>query len=653
MLIIFAGNKLIECQRIIIIFKMLLDHTDHKSLKRQSKNTCQPFFHRYMTLLILLLLIIGCAKIGVPEGGLKDTVPPEFTESDPPQRETNFDSKNIEITFNEYIRLQNIYNELIISPPLERRPTIVVRDKSIRISLNNDLLPGTTYTINFGNAVVDINEGNLLPDFEYVFSTGEEIDSLSVTGKVKDAFTHSVYSDDEILVMLFENLADSAPLLETPLYIGRVNKFGLFSINNLPSKTFKVIALIDQDGDMLYDPEQEYIAFMDSLVEVNPSTVEQVTFIKDTVRAIYLPKKTGRKNNRQSDTLQADTVITSARQLNALNIELDYFLEKTKRFYIVDEKRESREKLQLFFNRKPYESFVPVPVNFNPDSDWYIEEPSVTGDTITYWITDTTLIKKDSIEFVVTYVTTDSVNNFIDKTDTLIFSYRSLPQRTNVRRRDQASEQPQDEAEQVLNITSTIISRGILDLNGHINLLASGPVETINADSIQLFSMTDTAFVSTGFTCYKDSLFIRKIHLESNWEEDMIYRLILKPGAVKSFYGVNNDSIDIGFNTRRENYYSRVLLHINSSHYPLIIQLLDSRQAISRSEVIHQPGTIIFDYLQPGKYRLKAIYDKNGNNEWDTGDYLKQIQPEEVFFYNLPNTLRSDWDHDITWTIME
>lgn len=224
--------------------------------------------------LLLAILVTGCAKVGRPSGGPKDMNPPVYVTSTPENRTNNFTDDRINIEFDEFIQLKDQSREIIVSPPMKEKPLIRVREKTVVVALNEDLLPQTTYTINFGNSLTDFNEGNLLPEFEFVFSTGSMIDSLSVTGRAVRAFDHQPedITESTFMVMLYTNLSDSAPLLEIPRFYGKTNKAGLFAVNNLPPDTFRIIALKDANNNMMYDPALDNIAFMDSLLVINAGT---------------------------------------------------------------------------------------------------------------------------------------------------------------------------------------------------------------------------------------------------------------------------------------------------------------------------------------------------------------------------------------------
>ncbi len=183
-------------------------------------------FCRYL-LFAACIFVYSCAKVGSPSGGAKDEEPPKIVKSIPLNYSTGFSSKKIELTFDEFIQLKNIQQELITSPPLDEMPVTKLKGKSLVIELNNELKENTTYTLYFGNAIVDNNEGNPIPNFEFVFSTGAHVDSLSVTGKLVNAFNLQP-EKDPVYIMLYDNLNDSAPYLEIPAFIGKTRDVGSF-----------------------------------------------------------------------------------------------------------------------------------------------------------------------------------------------------------------------------------------------------------------------------------------------------------------------------------------------------------------------------------------------------------------------------------------
>jgi uncharacterized protein (DUF2141 family) len=602
-------------------------------------------------LLLLIFTMISCAKVGMPTGGEGDVNPPELIKAIPPNKSTSFDEKEIELVFDEFIKLNNPYTELLISPPLKNRPGVRIKNKSIMITLNNELLPQTTYTLNFGNAIADIHEGNVLPDFEYIFATGGDIDSLSIIGKVLNAFDQKPSpKKEEVMVMLYDNLADSFPLIEIPRYLGKANEHGLFSVNNIHQGRYRVIALKDLDGDMLYDPVNEYVAFLDSLIVVNETTIKPTSFIKDTIKIITQGERPGNTGRRASRALQPDTVISPGKKLNAIGITLHYFQEKTSKVYITAKRRESPEKIFLTFNRPPYREVKIKPLNFTTSGNWFIKESSRNADTLTYWLTDSLLIRNDTLLLSVEFTTVDSSRRLVNETDTIIFRNQQISERNISGRRGRNVAEKTDNP---LSLTANIANKGILNLNKPIIISSGKPLGIISCDDIELYQIKDSLTILQKATCTPDSINIRKLLINCEWEENSKYKLFIKPGAVKDIYGQTNDTMRIEFATQKEDYYGRILVTVSGGSYPLILQILDQKGKIVGTSILNEPEIAQFDFMPPGKYSLKAIVDKNGNGEWDTGNFLSHIQPEQVFINNKPIELRSNWDYEVSWIISE
>lgn len=600
--------------------------------------------------LLLITCIQGCAKIAAPTGGPQDVLPPEYISGSPENRSVSFSGKQIDINFNEYIQLKDQNREVIISPPMKKKPLVRVRQKSIRITFNEDLLPSTTYTVNFGKSISDLNEGNILPDFEYVFSTGNTIDSLSVTGKVVDAFTHEPEKETPMLVMLYENLSDSAPLIEIPRYYTRSNQFGLFAINNIRPDTFRLIAVVDANNNMRYDQGLEKIAFADSLVIVNSSTVREQTFIKDTIKIITPARVSA---NRRDTLSVADTMIAPGRKLNALSLNLYSFKEQGSRVAVTSRKRDLPGQFSFTFNRRPYDFPEIEPLNFEADSGWVFPEPSSNNDTIIYWVTDTNIAKLDTLRLRLSYKTVDSTGLLISKHDTVRLRMPSVSGAGEGRGGARRSRDAQRTRINELQITGNISNRGTLHPNSNLLFTASRPVSGFNPDSIELSVLRDTLYVPLGITAERDTLITRRFIVSAKWDEDSQYKILLKPGTVKDIYGRTNDSTELTFSTRPLDYYGRILLNFSSYTYPMIVQVINEKKAVVKKTVVEKAGLITFEYLVPGQYAFKAIYDINNNGRWDTGDYLKQRQPERTFISGKPQQLRSNWDWEFSWQITE
>jgi len=209
-------------------------------------------------------LSFGCAQVVTPDGGPKDSTPPRVVHYTPDSAATNFHGKKIVITFDEYIALNDLNKQLIISPAVKHKPEVTIRKKDLIIEFKDSLDANTTYSISFGKAIRDITENNSLNNFRFVFSTGSFIDSLKCGGTVVNAQT--LRGEKNVLVMLYRNTGDSVPYKEKPYYYTRTDDNGNFLLTNLAAAKYKVFALDDQGEDYLYNTPEERIAFSDSLI---------------------------------------------------------------------------------------------------------------------------------------------------------------------------------------------------------------------------------------------------------------------------------------------------------------------------------------------------------------------------------------------------
>ena len=227
------------------------------------KFTGQTFFFTTIVSAIFISLLAGsCAQIGSPLGGPKDTLAPKLIRASPPNGSRNVKNNKITLDFDEYIDVQDLQQNLLISPLQNRNPSVIANSKSITLKFRDTLLPNTTYTVNFGNAVRDNNEGNVYKNLSYVFSTGDKLDDLTLTGKVIMAET-GLY-DSTLIVMLYRNATDSTVRKKKPNYIAKVNADGSYAFENLPPASFKIYALKDGDGGKTYNSKSEIFAFNDA-----------------------------------------------------------------------------------------------------------------------------------------------------------------------------------------------------------------------------------------------------------------------------------------------------------------------------------------------------------------------------------------------------
>lgn len=261
----------------------------------------------------------GCAQIGAPTGGSKDTIAPKLIKANPGERTLNFTGNKITFTFNEYIEVQDVQNNVLVSPLTKNNPQIDYKLNTVTVKFKDSLLPNTTYSVNFGNSIKDLNEGNPFSYFTYIFSTGNTIDSLSLQGKIILAETGK--PDSTIAVLLYRNTADTAIQKLRPDYIARLKGDGSFIFNNLPSGNFNLFALKDGDGSKTYNSKKEIFGFSDKLIPVNTSTTPVTLF----AYAQEKEKPAATVSTTTEKKLKYTTAITNNRQdlLTSLDISFN------------------------------------------------------------------------------------------------------------------------------------------------------------------------------------------------------------------------------------------------------------------------------------------------------------------------------------------
>ncbi len=653
----------------------------------------------YFLVVLVSLLLFQCAKIGHPGGGPKDKTPPRILVSEPVNYSTHFKGNEINIYFDEFIELRNINQELLVSPPMKEQPEVINMGKSIRVIFNEQLKENVTYTLNFGEAIVDFREANPLKDFKYVFSTGSHIDSLAVFGRVLYAFNNRP-PEDVCRVMLHEILKDSAFYVDTPAYVGRTNKEGYFEIIHVKNDTFQLFVLNDINNNFIYDLPNEEIAFSDSVFILNKNyyypPVYHDTTTADTMQSDTLLNDTSLNDTSIDTSLNKrltinDTALTNISVNDSLKQQKDFndtieipvdtnkwilddsisydslynrmFQQKAApvNMYLFEELPPVTQFLKDYSRIKPYRFTLvfnqPVTGAYHinllepgdvDSADWYIKEPNLFNDTIIYWITDTMVSNRQNITISANYMKKDSAGNDILYNDTLLLSH-SIP--------DQSKKKKQA-TEKTLGITLNVKDGSDFDLNRNIFIKTDHPVAEQDTSYICLYSIEDTVLVPLQYRLvqrhdiHEQDTFIkdREYVLSYPFEGEKEYTLQIDPGAFIDIYGLTTDTLEYRFSTYAEDHYGTIKLLADTIKIPLIIQLMDPEEkTIYREKYLDEKGSIMFDYLHPKKYKIKVIFDKNNNKQWDTGDFDENRQPERVIYYKDIIEVRSNWDTEIEW----
>jgi len=583
-----------------------------------------------------MLFCWSCAQQGSPTGGPRDEDPPRVLECSPANYSTQFDSKKIQITFDEYIVLDNVNQQLVVSPPMEEKPEVKLKRKSLIIEFEEALRINTTYTFNFGDAIKDLHEGNKLQNYEYVFSTGEILDSMSVRGSL--TYAENLETPDEpFSIMLYSDLRDSVPLLDIPLYVGRSNDSGVFSVNNLRPDVYKVFALKDGNNNFLFDLPSEEIAFLDSSLIVNADFARQL--LGDSLVFPATPDTI----STDTTAMMSDSIASGLPEYNAIYIDLMLFTEASEIQYMTDNSREDRRRLELVFALPLTDTFsyrsLQLPHEEEPR---FLEHFSTNRDSLTLWVRDSAHYKKDSISLELKYTVMDTTEQYVVKTDTVLFSYREKETKS---RRGQTAQL----TEEKLNLV-TIRNNGNQDLNRDLSLTSDFPVSSLNDSLFTLYHIPDSLEVAVPFVLRADTLSPYRTVLSASWEPDARYRMLMLPGAITGIYPMQHDTIDVSFQTRDLEFYGQILLSLTNVNNQVLIQLFSSTTLIEE-RIVEADGQYTFPFLAPKEYQIKFIHDLNKNGRWDTGNYLEKLQPEPVELLPVSIEVRSNWDHDVSMVL--
>lgn len=611
---------------------------------------------RFLIVLFLTILFFwACARPMTPAGGPKDEDPPIPIKSNPINYSTNFDQEKIIIQFDEYVVLKNVDQELLISPSLEEKPIIKLRGKNILIKINNELKDSTTYGINFYESIVDLNESNMLKNFQFEFSTGNEFDSLYIAGNVKDAFNYTTTKG--LYIMLYKEFNDSLPRTTIPEYVSKTDEDGNFIITNMKNINYYVFALNDLNNNLLFDLPNESIAFLDSTFNPGYKEVQRTKTIQliDSISPDF------------NDTIYIDSINEYTEMVTTIgDVQLFMFLEENEQQYFVQYYRPLKEQIILSFNLEVSDSFKITPIidtTFN--ETWFNKEEYIKNDSLVLWLTDSVLYNTDSLHFQINYTMKDSNYEDYTRTDTLIIYSDEL---APIEEKEKAPKKERkfslnnlinkkDEVEEDTivksNLTFTTNAKTPFELYNEIEIIAKYPIKNINDTAIHFVKIEDdTVRTPYKFNMQIDSLFFRKIDLSFEKEESESYNVLIPAGAITDIYGNINDTLNFKFNVRSLDHYGTLKLNLKNIKQNSIIQLLDDKEKIIIKELTIKSDTLLyFKNLDPKKYIVKLYYDDNHNKKWDTGDYEDLKQPEQVFYFPQEVIIKSNFDYDYEWDL--
>lgn len=651
----------------------------------------------------ILFGFAGCANRGAPEGGPFDVTPPRLVRAFPEQGARNVSEKRIVLRFDEFIKLVNQQDKLIISPPQKTAARISASGKVVDIHLEDTLKPNTTYSFYFDDALVDNNEDNPLEDFSYSFSTGETLDSMQLLGTVLDAQTLEPVQN-LMLGAYFASMQSDTLLSSTPIpFISKTNRMGQFVIRGLKDSSYLVFGLKDDDNDLRYSQPTEGLAF---------DGVAHKTWLLDSIRTdtIRIDSIVRR------DTLHRDSLVTYPyTYYYPRDLLLRYFVSDVKRMGI-----ERYDRLDSMVCRVEFASIPDsVPTMYlldspqrNPQSVYIA---SIEGKGINYWLRDSLLMQADSLRFGITYAKTDSLMQTATQTDTLTF-YKPKAKTSSNQKKDKKE-----------GFTVKLeASKGIKSQTPRDSLfiVLSRPTDSISSSAISVNKMVDTVATPILFEVRQDTKDKLRYHLDIAWSYGEKYKIDIDSLGVQSIYSDSCEQVSLQHEILQEKEFGRIQLSLQGLDVAdslIVAELLDksgavledsrasaqidsmvqqaksmeadsmltkllaaqsesktssmprtatekegisvtdstlspanstdslalTKDSVAKQKTI-EPHSITFVDLKPADYYLRIYIDSNADGHWTTGKYPDQ-QPEMVYYYPKALAVKKGFTTSEVW----
>ena len=596
----------------------------------------------------LLLLLSACARMGNPDGGWFDEQPPRVVGSMPKEQSIGIGNKKITIFFDEYIKLDNPSEKVVISPPQLEQADIRTQGKRITVELKDSLKPNTTYTVDFSDAISDNNEGNPMGNYTFTFSTGDHIDTLEVGGTVLEA--ENLEPIKGILVGLYDigdgssdfsatdTLLRSAPMQR----VSRTDSRGRFHVKGVAPGRYRVFALQDVDANYVWNAKSEKVAFLHTVVvPTSKPDVRQDTLWRDSLHI-------------------ADIVQTGYTHFLPDDLVLRAFTEKqTDRYYIKSERTEANN-FKIYFSYGHEKLPRIKPLDFDSTST-IIVEPTVNQDTITYWLADTALVNRDTLTVEMNYFANDTTGVLREHTDTLTLLSKQ-PYSRRLKQQQEAFEkwqkqqerrrkrgQPVQESMPAPDLKMEYMVPSGLDPDHNLAFKSPTPLVKADTAAIHLYQKIDTLWYRAHYLFGEKPGYPRNYQLISEWQPGSEYSLEIDSAAFVDIYGTASRAYKQGFKVRSTDEYATVVITLSGMNGKNAVVELLSQSDKPVKKTTAEGGVATFYYVKPGTYYMRMFVDENNNGLWDTGSYTELRQPEPCYYYPGKLECRAKWDLRQTW----
>jgi hypothetical protein len=578
---------------------------------------------------LFLALVISCAEPRLPEGGPQDKQPPRIHSKkySTPNPSTNFRDNQIILTFDEWVKLQAAYTQVVISPPLEKRPEIKIRNKSVVVQWKEALKDSTTYIINFGDAVRDITEGNIAPNLKMVFSTGPYLDSLSCSGQIVDARTRTPKED--VWVMLYQNLADSMPKTQKPFYFTKTDSRGNFKLEYIKKGRYRIFALEDKNKDYKYNQNNESIAFLDSSFQMN-DTIQPVFRLRmfqereatkvfsaklETYGALKVTLNNKVQTSNDIELLDApDDFKTWIEQgEDTLRLWFDGTMPDTGKWSFVIQNEAEDLKDTIKVRAKKRSEFIEAASNLR----WYQKREKA--------VVEEGRNSKGPVFVLLPLQDTTAIPQHPFKSLKLHFSR---------------------------SIAAIDTSQILLLKDTSIFVVRLGITETVDSltQDVRFDTLPETVLQDTFLPVTKPLIqILNDLELVYTWEMTARYKLMILPKGVTDHWGLmNQDTLSRIYTINKEDNYGTVTAIVTDADSSLqyVVQLLNSKNILVEEAIVRDSThmTFVYENIPTDTYTIRVIHDALPNGRWDAGNYDERRQAE-LTTTTKPINLKPGWEN--------
>lgn len=605
--------------------------------------------HKVACLLLTLLIAAACASLGQPDGGMYDETPPKVLSSSPALNSTQVKGKNISILFDEYIKLDKPNEKVMVSPPQLEPANIRAEGKRVKVTLYDTLQENTTYTIDFGDAIEDNNEGNPMGFYTFSFSTGGSIDTMEIAGTILNAEDLEPVKGINVGLYPADSTFSDTLLRTKPfLRIARTNGEGKFIIKGVRHGAYRVMALEDKDGDLKFSQKSERIAF-------------------DTILYSTSSGPDVRMDTIWRDSTHYDSIcVVPYTHYYPDDVVLRAFLEDGQDQHLLKHERPEPDFFRLYFTA-PADS-LPRIKGKNFDERCLVAQPSLHNDTITYWVTDTIYThQQDTLSFDLTFLETDSTGNLSPHTEELDLVAKLSHKKREAERQKLINDWEKQRAKQIKRakkplpyeenpylstpLDIALKPSGSINPNQNVVVTAPEPLLRVDTSHVRFYVKRDTNWVREKCLFLPDKRDLSTYMLYAEWEPKQTYRFEADSAAFVSVLGKVSPKIKKEIPVRPEEEFGSIFIHAIAPDTGIVVQLISRNGKVEAQQRADSKGRADFFYMRPSNYYLRCFIDRNGNNKWDTGNYDEALQPEEVFYFPKPLVLRAQWDLEQEWDI--